>query len=730
MKPKSTKKIIFSYLILAILAVFIFFVIKIFPEAALNTFFFTFFVAYLILLPGWLLIRLARINFSEYLLTFHVSLVLSLGFYFIINFIAIFFGLTINQLLTVYYIIVPLLFIVSFISEFLKDSSQEKSFYWRQFLIKKNLIFILPIIFGLLIFLAVSFRGADFNGDPYYHLAMARKAIGTEPLTIKNLAYVKNATTSPAYTFPVWSILIGLFSKVAKLDLVSTWGKLPAVLAIFVLSSWYFLAKTIFRKTNLTIIAAIVTYFFLYYPGGYIFQRLPVPDSFSQFIFTPIILGLAIKYIFDSVSRKIFWVFSVSLMCLLFLHGLHFIYILLILTFLALFLTTTAFKDQNYKKLIVKSWTLVGITLVLPVILLIIFELKSGSISKALSWSLANDNLKIVYEHFTNLPPIYQLAVILTPLSLVFLKRRSLSILPTSLILVSLTYFTPLGNIFSKLFSTIFTKRLLGNVFLYFFIIALILGAILILIEIILSRFKSMIRNVIFLILLGFLGWLTYLEVKFQKMYWFFDNNFFDKIKANYIISWFWPFLSIVIVLTIVLILWDNYVKKLELEEFKNHFSGFVLVFFLTGLLFLGVEPNLTAPFKSDQLFGEINYQAKIYYPDQGSFDQGSLNFLAKIPPKSTILADPGTSKTLAMLLDDYMAYNLGSAWEKPVTDLFSLTKSSAQKDEILFGENKLLFDLVFIRDPSQQDENYFAQKSNVFQKVYDGQVKIYKIQK
>jgi len=336
--------------------------------------------------------------------------------------------------------------------------------------------------------------------------------------------------------------------------------------------------------------------------------------------------------------------------------------------------------------------------------------------------------LKIAYEHLTNFPPIYLLAVILTPLSLAFLKRRPLSILPTLLILVSLTYCTPLGNIFSRLFSTIFTKRLLGNVFLYFFIFALILGAILILVEIVLSRFKKVARNVIFVFILGFLGYLTYLEVKFQKIYWFFDNNFFDKTKANYIISWFWPLLIIVIFLTIGLILWDNYVKKLELEEFKNHFSGFVLVFFLIGILFLGVEPNLTAPFKSDQLFQKINYQKKIYNPDQESFDQGSLSFLAKSPVKSTILADSETSKTLGILFDDYMAYNLGSAWEKPANDLFSPTKSFAQKDEILFGENKLLFDLVFIRDPSVQDANYFAQRSNIYQKIYDGEAKIYKV--
>lgn len=115
---------------------------------------------YLLILPGWLLARLFRFSFDGLAEKFLSFFVLSLSFYLIINLFGIFVGLNILNLLIITTALLGLIFVLSLILEASKpQKTDQPSFSLRKIFIKENILFILPLIFGLIIFLVVALKG-------------------------------------------------------------------------------------------------------------------------------------------------------------------------------------------------------------------------------------------------------------------------------------------------------------------------------------------------------------------------------------------------------------------------------------------------------------------------------------------------------------------------------------------------------------------------------------------
>src|SRR3990167_1803525 len=74
---------------------------------------FLIFSLYFFLLPGWLLGRLIKIDYKDFSSKVTISFGLSLSLYLIINLLAIFLALNINQLIIIYNILIPILFIAA-----------------------------------------------------------------------------------------------------------------------------------------------------------------------------------------------------------------------------------------------------------------------------------------------------------------------------------------------------------------------------------------------------------------------------------------------------------------------------------------------------------------------------------------------------------------------------------------------------------------------------------------
>lgn len=716
---------LYNYVLWIIFGIILYILSFLLPHS--SSLFFLSVSLYLIILPGYLIWRLLRIEAQGImrLLTFFG---LGLAFYLLINLAAVIAGINIDQLLKIYEIILPLLFIGALFFDFLKPPKETPICKWKDIWRRENIIYLVPIILSIFIFLVIEAKGADFNGDPYYHLAIVRKVIEGSKLNPLSLVFSQTGSANPAYAYPAWHIFVAGVSKILNLDIFTVWSKLTLPLLIFVFLVWWQLSKAIFQKRSFAILAFIFFLTFTFFSNvGYLFQRLTVPDTLAQYFLMPLALVLFLDNIADpKTNYKKLSFFALTLVLLLIVHGIHYFYVLCAIIIFVL--THLALERKNYRKtLLVFFWALVPL-----LILALALEIKDGFISDTLRHFAGSENIDIVYSKFGNLPPPFKYAFLLTPLLVLFLRKaKSTLMLLALMVLTPLIYWTPLRGISSRVLSFVFTDRLMGNAALYYFVFSALVGVAVLFVEKSAVTLGRRGQKIFLGLLLAIFGMLVISEETSGLVSRFTLNIFYSDVISTFIDKHVWLILTIIVILVGGLLIWQERKKRLiEFEEFTNLWRGLAI---LAIIAFILIAPLWSTGFmliKASPRLDKSDYADKIIDINLLGGEEAVSFVRDNIPKKSVVLTDQESIKQLSNLADLYMAYNLSTSAEQDLTKAFDENIADSTKTELITS-SKYKIDYVYLRPvylSSAALAHYFESYPNIYQKIYDGEAKIYKI--
>lgn len=722
MKVRRTK-LFFVYFTLIVLGLVLWLLAKYLPGIFENPLFFSFGFLYILFLPGWILARLLRFNFqnlSQIVLSYFV---LGLGFYFIVNFIAIFIDLNLSILSTIIFVLIVFLFAAAFLSNwFEKEVPEKKIFNYQKIYQIENIYYLLPLVVGIFILYVVSLQGPNLNGDPYFHLSIIRKALDGDSLSIRGLALTKTSVINLAYLTPVWHVFLAFLSRTLEINIFTVWNNILYILTVLVFLSWYFLAEIIFQKKGWVILALLLMMIFTVYSGpGYLFTRLGVPDTLGQLLFLPLALGLSFQFIFENVPKRNLILIALISFGLLILHGPHYFYLLATLILFGLLYLIFYFKDKECKEILKKTGQTLLCTLSVLILAVVALELRSKAVVTTLMEFNRAANGATTTPSFLKFGLTYKYAYFLLPITLVFLKSKRILFVIISMLLAPLIYFTPLRIIASKYLSIVFTDRLLANTALYFFIFALILGLLLLLVDSGIRKLKATGQVVVTVILALVVLIATMIEVTSHKVSDFTYLIFYAKPTDAFFNQHWFGFLISGLLLGLILILIKYYGHFPENLDFQSHFSTFLLMLILTYVL---ISPTFVNATNIENLSASKSGQG--YFLQLVNNDQKALGFINSIPQKSVILADATSSKGLAALTDNYLAYNVGSAYEKKFKWVFDAATPDESKTEVV-TDPKWAIDYIYLANPSLENIHFKAHPE-IYQKIYSGKTEIYKI--
>lgn len=691
-----------------------------------SSFLFLLTSVYLIVFPGYLIWRLLRLEVQA-TLRLLVFFCLGLVFYLGVNLGAIFLGLNLNYLIKIYEIILPLLFLTALILDFRKPFQATPLVQLRKLFQKENLLYLIPIILSIFIFLVIEAKGADFNGDPYYHLAIVRKVVENSPLNPASLVFSQAGSANPAYAYPAWHVFIGAISRVLDIDIFTAWSKMLLPLLVFALLAWWQFSKSIFSKKSYIVFGFIFFSAFTFFGNaGYLFQRLTVPDTLAQYVLMPLAFVFFLEVFFeDQRNHKKNSLLAISLILLLIVHGIHYFYVLLgILVFVLAHISI--FRQNSRRSLATLFWTLFPL-----LVLALALEIKGGFISDTFRHFSGSENIDIVYDKFASMGLPFKYAFLLSPLLILFVrKEKKLLLILSLLILVPLIYWTPLRILSSRLLSFVFTNRLMGNVVLYYFIFSSLIGLAIIFIEKSATTLNQFGQKIFLYLLLAILAMMIILEIFFGLISRFTLNVFYSDQVSEFLSNNPWPIFVMILAIALVLFIWQQKKNKLiGFEEFTDHWRGLIfsaLIAFILmapsvaeGAMLIRVSPYLE---KNDYTGKVISYELL--------GGQEAIDFVrAQIPKKSIIFSDQETIKGLSNLADLYMAYNLSSVSEQDLTKVFEENVSTEYKNEIITSPIYNV-DYVYVRPDYLFSLSYFETNPSIFQKVYDGKAKIFKVKK
>ncbi len=720
-------KFLINYVLWVVLGIILYVLGLIAPHS--SSFFFFAVTLYLITLPGYLIWRIIRIQ-AQGIMRLLIFFGLGLTFYLIINLVAIFIGTDLATLINIYKIALPLLFIGAITFDFLKPSQETPICRWRDIWSRENIVYLVPIALSIFIFLVIEAKGADFNGDPYYHLAIVRKVVEGSKLNPASLVFSQTGSANPAYAYPAWHIFVAGISKIVNMDIFTTWSKLTLPILIFVFLAWWQLSKAIFQKKSYATIGFIFFATFTFFGNaGYLFQRLTVPDTFAQYLLTPLAFIFLFMYLFRTQLKKeedYKWLilYVLSLMALLIVHGIHYFYVVYaVLLFSILYFII---KPKEYRRTLIALGTTFA-----PLILIGGFlEIKNNFISETFRHFNGSQNAVITYSKFSDMGLRAQYSFLLAPFLILFVKRYPrLIFLLVLMVLTPIVYWTPLKDLSSRLFSFVFTDRLFANVTLYYFISAFFVGLGIAFLSETATTLSKKWRQIVIGLLIAILGIMIIEEAFFQAI----SSSFFNLFYNDYISTFVSHYAYLIFIFSFVIILIILFYQRKTGRFFivKDTTTGLVELLMLIIVSLFLISPNFAGGWF---LIGHTSSQEKtnyiykvISYETIGQIEP--INFIKeKIPAKSIILSDQESSKELSMLTDNFMAYQLSSGAEQQLMTIFEDQGATAGEKTKLLQSPVYNIDYIYLRPAYSGDARFFDSYPNVLEKVFDGEAKIYKV--
>ncbi|MDO8639284.1 MAG: hypothetical protein Q7R53_00010 [bacterium] len=663
---KKTQIYLYFFLYFALLAIF-----YMFPSTSL---FLMFSFLFLVLFPGFLLQELFKIPFSSGFSRLVFWFVLGFIFNLMFAALAIVLGFKLSFFVSVYPWVLLFLFAIALFFTLKRPSEEsEVAINFKSIFKKENIFYLLLFILVILVLSAVEVQGADFKGDPYYHLSIMRKMVGGYPLTIQNLSYVKD-DIHPAYAFPLWHLFLTLVASFNRLSIFSVWWEAPLVLALVSVSAWYFLMKKILPTKTLAILATsiLVTYIF-FNRNAYLFTRLPVPDTLGQLILLPLSVALALDYVFEKGRNyKNLIVITLFVLFMAIVHFTQYFYFIIIMAVFLLVYAIFGFSKENYKATL-KKIALVAFSPILVLLpFLTILELKGNLVSSTAKSFQETVFQEIKYSTFNRFSIYGKTAYLFAPLLLVFIrKHRQLIFLLAISLVVPLLYSQSIGFIkmfFFKTLGFIFLNRLYANTMWHFAMWAVIIGFILLLIDRLISKAGSskIARILIDLSTFALFAVFYYLQVKNQTLSNLY-NRIFSQQSAEFLNNHFLTLLIVFILLGLGVFLsakkWPKVGEFFKFSEYNNSVS----LFFLSALVILFlISPSYDKLIKFNQAQIKSRHAVLPIRESRGKIinpanfgGQEVIDFInEEIPPKSTFISNGGYF-LLPLLVDQHMGvYN------------------------------------------------------------------------
>lgn len=711
---KLNSRLVFEYLGWLILGLVFLILSRGYPQFFENIFLFSLFFLYVLILPGRFLASFFKMADQDWLGKTLVSLALSLGFYLILAFLGIFLGLKLTNLLLIYGLLLIVLYFISLIYSLRKPEKNPSiiKFTWQDFL------YLIPVVFGGFIIYFVALKGTNFNGDPYFHLAIIRKAFEGSILSPRDLAFTKTGFINPAYAYPVWQVFLAAAAKFCQLDPLKLWTQILPVLTLVSLVVWYWFLRAIFPQKVWAILAWVIFATVIFYPGiGYLFSRLAVPDTLGQFILFPLALALFCHYIFVKRNFVLFLSIIILSVVMLVSHGPHYFYFILTMIVFGLFYLVFGRKDHDYKINLSKLFK-IFLACIIPLILIIILiEIQSKTFSESLAEFFKANPLRPGQVGFNRLSLLARYSYLLLPLTFLFIREKRILFILSIMSLVPIICWTPLRDFFSKFLSPIFVERLEDNTSLYFLVLALVLGLLLVLIERWLQSFTAFWRNFLTISLGLFFIFLVILEIETATLTNFSYTLFYSKSIAAFIsVHLIWLFLGSLFLCGLIY-LFSRFVLKpslpLERLDFKNLTINFLLILIIGFLFFAPSLEYLRVYYQNP-----VKIEGQKYFLGALNNDQNALSFVKNLSPKSVILANHEISRSLSVLTCQYMAYNLGSADENKLMRIFDPQIPDEEKLALL-SSSKYPIDYIYLSNVDSPNQIFFDRFERIFFPIY-----------
>lgn len=685
----------------------------------------------MIFLPGFSLARIFKIDFKG---DSTAVLWMGLGFVYVFGlaFLSTVLKININTLVLFYTASICVLLLVAFFLDTKRPAQNKKNtFNIRAIISMQNILPLAVLVYLFFVVWVVAVQGASFRGDPIFHLSIVRKAFEGGQLTPENLNYIKSSSIHIVYGYPIWHIVVAIFAKIARISIFTAWGLLPVPLTVLAMIVWYSLSKKIFTSRNIALLALLLFTIFTYnMVFGYLFERLPVPDTLNQYLFLPLTVVLALRYIFDkTINYKTLIVFSLLLISMAAIHFTQYVYFLLIMFVFMVAYTLFGIRQENYRQTLVRIFAAGFANLIIILPFLGLLESNGSIVSKTVK-AFMNVPIprRVKYDSIAKISLLPKFAYVLAPLILLFARKNQKLIILLSVALVApLAYWSPIRGELVKYFGLILMERLFWNVTWNFMIFALIMGFVIVLFDRLLVKVNGLSRIARYIaeILLFGLAVLSYFKQEYlMKIY-----NYIFSPKSSLWLNENFIWLDIVLAaIVILLFIWQQFKPKIRdffaLENPRFPLANLFITFIFVFIFFLPGYPSMKDYLKSFVLTDKaLDFQSKVVSVKSVG-GETAINFIKEnIPAKSIMLVFDPTSQTLSTLIDNHMVAYPKSRQSNKYNSIFKEDTPSSDKIKNL-KQSKAEY--VFVS--KGMDNNYFGANPELYIPIYQDSVAIYKI--
>lgn len=735
----ANKKLLFmSYGVIFALYVLVLFLAKVIgltPWSIIIIF------AGVLIVPGFGLARILKINFEDdrlgqLILWLALGLAASLS----VCLLAIFTGMSIILINNIYPYLIALVLVVALALDLIRKAPEEKKleFNWKNIFTFKNIVYLILIALGLAGVLMVAVQETLFHGgDPNFHLSILRKAFEGSPLTPGNLGFTKSEKIHIAYGTPIWHVFMALLAKFTQVDALILWKSLAGAMSFTALFVWYWLFNKILKNQFLAVFSLFFFLMFLFNQSyGYFFTCLPLPDTLATYFLLPLVISLALKYIFDkNMSYKL--LISVALLVILMaiIHLTQYFYFLIMIGITGALWLIFQRKHEDFKIVLKKiGWMLFASALVFTPFL-IILEIKGHIISDILKSAMAAPPRDLRYWKFVKWTIFAKYAYLLSPLMLVFIrKNHRLTFLVALMAITPILYYPPLSRLVMKVMDFIFLNRLIGSITWHFIVLGLIYGFVILLVAKAVISLKSKVWSIIVNSVIGLATIIfVWTEFKYQLAGKIF-NFFFSKLAETFMANHVYWILAIIVLITFMILFLQRRFKKFddlfELEEPKNWFVPLCAIVMATTIFLATTHPVqwtfVGFGLKKEFLGAKVTFENLKSGDNQqktatvNSGGQDLVDFVKNELPHKQIFMVPGTTIYIfPILLDQHMAAYFRT---ESFSDYSKIYEGKYDLKEKLRQISRGKIQYILLNRPEPQGKAFFDKYPQYFEAVFVGE--------
>ncbi len=694
----------------------------------------------LIFIPGFALSRIFKIQyqndrFGQLILT----LVLGLEFNFTLILAAILLGLTIAVLLKIYLIFFGLIFILALILDILKPP-ETKPLSWRvKDLFKAEyLVYVLLAILILAVLITVDYLGANFVADPFYNLAIIRKAFEGQPLLMQNLSYNKYSL-HPAFALPIWHVFLALFTKILGTNIFVVYREIPTSLSLLAFLVWYWLFLKILPNRRVAVLGTLLVIIYYLTTSAYLYTRLPVPDTLNELFLMPLAFAVTLKYIFAHSSNfKHLIVLILFTLFMGIIHWNHYFQFLFTMALFTIIYAILQWRSGDFKKVFKKIFIASFGSVILAGLVFLLFESKGGTISEHLQ---IFPNLKMQYRYirFVQFDQFLKYAYIFLPFLVLGIRKYRQLIFTLALFLIGPIIFNFPGvkDFLINHLSSVFVKRFYANNGWPFVVWAIVIGFIFVLFDRLISKITQKLifwRYLIDGILIALVIIAFYTQLKFATASQIYQRIFSPGADQwlNHYYQWLIP---IVLIMVLIIYFLARYNAKINDFFVFSHYQDEVFIFGLIALLTILLASPAISLFQtnvkkdlSQKHFIRSQEDPTFSIVDTNDFGgMATIDFIRQNIPAKADFDSNSANYVLPLMVDVFTIYTFDPDPIKKYKDLYE--NIPIQKKLAILKEGKIDYILYVFPDPSGSSP--FDSFGQYFMKIYDnGQAAIFKINK